>query len=499
MNASKISATILLTAFALLLSTGCEDDSDSGPTVAGGRPDMGRELNTDPDMSPPDAEVPDEGSDAALVGDAGVTDFELADAAPIPDSGRPDICFDPGPMPSDSPFVLDARCRQPGGPLRIRDIRDQRCPDFMNLPDRQPGIDTTFNEAIVTGVYGDAFTVQDPEGGAYSGLWVFNRARVNTDGLVPGSIVRLSGQLIDFFTITELVLQSDDGLEILGQGPAPEPLVVADPARLADGGDLVEPMESLIVAVENVRVLNTAPDCPSEFGQFLVTGGMRVDDEAPFDYAPSQGDVLTRLVGAVHFNFGQQKILPRGDDDLEWVYCGGVPDKCETAECPVEPDAFETGQLIITEIQNNPSGDDQSREFVEIYNPSGNPLPVNGWRVQDCAGNTAPLSGSIPPRSFYVLAAEIQSDINGGVRAQADLGDLFLPNGDGSVLIFDAEDNLIDQVRYEPREPWPFRDAGRSLELVERAADNREGASWAEANERYGEGGFGTPGEAYRP
>ena len=487
-------ALLLLSVCTLGLAfTGCEDDSE--PTqIAGGRPDMGRQLNTDPDMALPDAEI--SAPDADLMADMGV---ELPqDASVDADSGRPDICFEPGPSPEDSPFAMEARCRANGGVLRIRDVRDSRCPDYAELPDRQPGLEFSFDEAIVTAVYDDAFTVQDPEGGAYSGLWVFNRPGADMTGVQPGAIVRLSGQLIDFFTITELVLDAD-GLEVIGEAPIPAPLVVSDPSRLADGGDLVEAMESLIVSVENVRVINTAPDCPSEFGMFLVSGGLRVDDVADYDYAPSQGDVISRLVGALHFSFDKQKVLPRGDADIDWVYCGGVPDKCETAECPVEADARETGQLIITEIQNNPSGDDQTREFVEIYNPGGSPLSVTGWRVQDCGGNSAMLTGSIAPRSFYVLGASMDRDENGGFRAQAPMGDLFLPNGDGSVLIFNADDVLVDQVRYGTSDPWPFRDAGHSLELVERAADNRDGANWVEASDRYGDGGYGTPGETYRP
>jgi hypothetical protein len=78
------------------------------------------------------------------------------------------------------------------------------------------------------------------------------------------------------------------------------------------------------------------------------------------------------------------------------------------------------------------------------------------------------------------------------------MGDLFLPNGYGSVLLFNADRALVDQVRYGVEAPWPVRAPGHSLELIEAAADNREGEVWIGATDRYGEGGFGSPGQGWR-
>lgn len=475
----------------LSVGAGCDDDAD--PSTVGGRPDMGRQLVTD--MAPPDAEVLDFAMQD-MFSDAAPRDAEVPDLADLPDSGRPPICLDLPPPPPMGQFNVGPRCEQSARP-KIKDIRDPRCPGFQNLPDRQPGVEATI-EGVVSAVYPpDAFTVQDPEGGAYSGLWVFDRSRVAMEDISPGSRVRLSGDLIEFFTLTELILDPD-GFEMLGQTEAPEPIVLSDPALVADDGQLAEQLESMLVQVGNVTVTSTAPDCPSEFGMFVVTGDLRVDDEAAFDYQASRGDVIEQLTGVVHFSFDHNKILPRGDDDIVWTWCGGAPDKCEAAECPVEPDAPESGELIITEIQNNPSGDDLTREYVELFNPGPNALMVNNWQVQDCGGRAAVLTGSIPSRGYYVLGASRNEAENGGVEADTLMQDLFLPNGGGSVLIFNAEGGLVDQVRYEASDPWPRRDPGEALELVEPAADNREGQAWAPGERRYGDGGRGTPGGPYR-
>ena len=52
-------------------------------------------------------------------------------------------------------------------------------------------------------------------------------------------------------------------------------------------------------------------------------------------------------------------------------------------------------------------------------------------------------------RGHFVVARSLNRRENGGVDAQAEMGDLFLPNGYGSVLLFDQNDSLVDQVRYE--------------------------------------------------
>ena len=310
--------------------------------------------------------------------------------------------------------------------------------------------------------------------------------------------MRLTGRWIEFYTLSELTVEPD-GVEVLGAGVVPEPLLVADPRRLADDGDLGEALESVLLRVDGVKIDTTVPDCPSDHGMFVVSGGLRVDDEAEYDYLPTRGDVLTRLVGVGHYSFDHRKLLPRGDQDMDVIACGGFPDKCEAAECPVVEDAAETGLLIVSELQDNPLGLDATREYVELYNPGPGALNVEGWKLQACSGQGVALHGQVPARGYLVLASSLDPEANGGVEATIALGELFLPNGFGSLLIFDAQERLVDQVRYAPTPPWPSRHAGRALELVEPAADNRDGASWGWGLVRYGEGGWGTPGGPYVP
>lgn len=491
----------------LLLALGaCEDQS--GGDGAAVLPDEGTAillsdaevhdatpgLDAQPaDAGPVPLDAATEDPDGDPPGDAEVVDAALPDAEPLPA-----VCLELPTASPQSPLDLGARCSE-GGSLRIWDLRDARCARYEALPTQAPGRLVVLDEVVVTGVFGDHFTVSEPEGGAWAALYVYNGQRADISALRPGSRVRLRGQVIEYFTLTELLLDREDPIEILGEGAPIEPLYIADPSRLATGGDLAEPMESVLVALENLVVLDTAPDCPLDFGMFVVMGNLRIDDENDHGFEAARRDVIERAVGVVHYDFEETKLWPRGPEDLQTILCGGIPEKCETATCQVEADALETGRLIVTEIQNDPAGEDSEREFVELYNPGPSVVDLTGWTVEDCAGHSAQLSGTVAARSYHVIARSLNQQRNGGVRAQGDMGELFLPNTKGSVLVFDEQRRLVDQVRYDEVAPWPTRQVGRSLELMEPAADNSDGAAWAEATERYGEGGFGSPGRGWRP
>lgn len=443
-----------------------------------------------------DMMMPDEGGAGMSLGgqDAGIMQGGMMGGLMLPS-----MCQEVAQAPEQPMFRLDASCRQGAELLKVRHIRDPRCPEHIVGPTASPGEPVSLSSLVVTGVFGtDKMSVQDQEGGAYSGLWVYSSGRVDFSEIVPGDIVNLEGELIEFFTVTELVLNRD-GLEVIGHVNPPTPLLVSDSAKIADGGIWTEQLESMLVEVQAARVTNTAPDCPQDFGMFVINQNLRLDPKYELDLTLGREDFVTRALGIVHFSFEHNKLLIRTEADLELLTCGGLPDKCEASECPVTIDEPESGVLVITEIQSNPRGVDTTREYVELYNPSSTPISITGWRLQDCAGNTANLSGTLDPRTHWVVAQSTNRNENGGVNAQGEMGELILPNGYGSLLLFDAQGALVDQVRYAPggEEDWPFRSVGESLELIEPASDNRLGASWTAARDSYGDGGDGTPGRAY--
>ena len=490
----------LLAAFCGALA-GCDDSA--GGDAAGGGGGGGTGLDAEPIV------LPDVGGDAlvadlAFLVDAFAPDGRLsvdlsvapADYDPLPDrppEERDPLCRELPPLSGVDAFDWTGDC---GGRREntIRGLRNPTCPDYEEPPSEPPGLDVVFDDVVVTAIFGHDFVVQDREGTAFNALWVHNQGGLDTAELQAGTHVALEGELVRFFDLDELILRPG-GYDILGDEAPIQPTPLIDSSRVADRGDLARALESRLVTFTNQRIINTAPDCPSDFGNFVLESTLWVGNESDFDLVPGRGDTLRSLTGVLSVSFDHRKILPRDNSDMGVLACGGQPDKCEEAECPVAVDAVETGALVVTEIQNNPRGSDTEREFVELHNPGDAAVDLTGWWVQDCGGRRAPLYGEIGRHGMLVLAANTHEDQNGGVPADLPMGDLFLPNGYGSVLIFDADERLVDQVRYEPVDPWPARDPGETLELKAPNLDNRVGGSWEKGSRSYGDGGDGTPGE----
>ncbi|MEE2787023.1 MAG: lamin tail domain-containing protein [Myxococcota bacterium] len=406
------------------------------------------------------------------------------------------------PGPPDAPILQrNVDCQPDDGRPRIQDIQAPNCAGRFDEGDM-----IELDDAVVTAIFPPKpgrdsewdFVIQDPAGGSYSGIWIYVNGMSFDRGLAPGDIVRVEGRLKEFHGLTELVVTGDEGgYRQVGQGPLPQPVVVHDPSLIADDGQLAEILQSVLVEVRNLRVTNTAPDCPLDFDMFSVQGALRIEDEVGLDYQPALGDVIERATGILNFSFDHQKIIPRGEDDLVYTGCGGLPSKCEVTECIVSDDEPETGALVITEIQDDPRGLDAEREYIELYNPGGAAIDLSGWWIQNCGTDRSELSGTIRAGEYLVVSRVLDESRAGGVRGDVELrSDVFLGNGQGEVLLFAPGRTLVDQVRYESIAPWPARQAGQSLELIRTDDDNARGAVWRAGRNDYGPGGRGTPGRA---
>ncbi|RMG16564.1 MAG: hypothetical protein D6729_10615 [Deltaproteobacteria bacterium] len=156
--------------------------------------------------------------------------------------------------------------------------------------------------------------VEEPAGGAYSGIYVYNRDGLDLSALTVGDLVDVSAEYTEFAfsgdtdTVSELVLRS---LTKTGSGIPPAPQVL-DVAAFADPAE-AEKWEGVLIQVENV----TVTEGPNQYDEFVVGGTLKVDDllwpDAPL---PQVGDTFLRLTGIGHYNFGYA-LLPRGPEDVE--------------------------------------------------------------------------------------------------------------------------------------------------------------------------------------
>ncbi len=164
---------------------------------------------------------------------------------------------------------------------------------------------------------------------------------------------------------------------------------------------------------------------------------------------------------------------------------------------PKDISAIQHGDLIITEIMENPDVvSDADGEWFEVYNNTDSPIDINGWIIKDddrdnhVISNEGPLE--IAAHRYFVFCANADSSQNGGFTCsyQYDYGSFQLANTGDEIVILE-NDIEIDRVNYNGDFPSP---EGASIELKDLSLDNNIGSNWQEANLDFGQGDKGTPG-----
>ena len=160
------------------------------------------------------------------------------------------------------------------------------------------------------------------------------------------------------------------------------------------------------------------------------------------------------------------------------------------------------GELVITEIMNNPSGfSDVQGEWFEVLNVTSEPLNVDGlWLVDDGTDFHVVDAGGdlfIAPGEYFVFGSNGDFGSNGGVVVDYayDPAQFILSNGDDEVVLSSLGVE-VDRVEYDGGISFPD-EAGSSMSLdgnVLDDASNDAGENWCVSNSSYGGENSGTPG-----
>ena len=184
---------------------------------------------------------------------------------------------------------------------------------------------------------------------------------------------------------------------------------------------------------------------------------------------------------------------------LIWMLSGCGRDAVITASVC---DELEPGDVVVTEVHANPNGSDGVDEYIELFNPTGALLALDGLTlVVSRADGASPKShrftdASIAAGEYFVVGNARADSMPAYVDYSygSSLGSL--RNSDGVVAVW-CGDTVIDQVVYERTID------GRALELDGRLAPdhelNDEASYWCATPEGVDEvsaGNFGTPGAA---
>ncbi|MBW2700438.1 MAG: lamin tail domain-containing protein [Deltaproteobacteria bacterium] len=189
----------------------------------------------------------------------------------------------------------------------------------------------------------DGFWVGEPEGGAYSGIFVYTENMNTQPPVGMGDIVDIQGVHAEYYNSSQIEATL---VTVTGSGALPPATLVttADICTLCDPP--AEQWEGVLIKVENVEVANA----DFGFGDWTVTpvgGGDELVIQDAFVssslYDPTAGFVFSSLSGVLDFNYSEFRLTP--------TTCSGMLNAdgsavCESVECP-------SGLMTIDQIQNS--------------------------------------------------------------------------------------------------------------------------------------------------
>lgn len=311
--------------------------------------------------------------------------------------------------------------------LRVLDDTDVTPIPDLQYPPNQSGASPKVGEqvttsGVVTGVFPAGYFLQDPGGGPWSGIWIYDQQHTPQ----RGDTLLVSGTVQEYHNRTELAHITASHTVATG-APLPKPvhLPAADLPQ--------EQWENVLVQTGSV----TVKDAHAGYGEWTVddgSGAIHVDDQGTYAYKPVKGDRLLQVTGPLDYTHGHFVIQPRDEKDI-------LPD----------------AHLVINEIHadpaSGPAGDangdgerHQSQdEFLEIVNHSVWEVDLSGWTLRDTSGlrHTFPAGTTLPPHCAVVIfgGGTPQGHFGNALVQTASSGSLSLNNSGDFLTLHDGSRN----------------------------------------------------------
>ena len=166
----------------------------------------------------------------------------------------------------------------------------------------------------------------------------------------------------------------------------------------------------------------------------------------------------------------------------------------------VVPPIAEPGEVVITEIMQNPSAvADSVGEWLEVYNNSSRQFDLRDWILNDASGETHIIEGDsailLNPGAYVTLGNQRDSLRNGGVsHLYSYPGQSFsFDDTEDQILLLSPDSVVIDSLVWGDTLNFP-RAEGSSVALEAPQLDNANGDNWCVSSESFGLGDLGTPG-----
>ncbi len=152
--------------------------------------------------------------------------------------------------------------------------------------------------------------------------------------------------------------------------------------------------------------------------------------------------------------------------------------------------------IVINEINYNSEESSTVGDWIELYNPGETSINLSGWSFRDQSEENIfefPSSTTIEPEGYIVITSTITEFVSRYDQVTNIIGnfDFGLSGNSDEVRIYNANERLVDYVKYDDESPWPTEPDGLgfTLELKEFDSNNELGENWASSLSK-----GGTPG-----
>ncbi|MEM7384403.1 MAG: lamin tail domain-containing protein, partial [Verrucomicrobiota bacterium] len=144
-------------------------------------------------------------------------------------------------------------------------------------------------------------------------------------------------------------------------------------------------------------------------------------------------------------------------------------------------EAASSRNLIISEIHYHPGGETEDGEFIELLNTGHSPIDLAGIRFTRGVAWEQPTE----PPSIIQPGARVLLVNNPATFESVfgSYGDSNLANGGEMLRLEDRVGNLIQELRYNDRLPWPVEADGLGHSLVFRSGDGTSPYHWRRSAE----------------
>jgi len=143
-------------------------------------------------------------------------------------------------------------------------------------------------------------------------------------------------------------------------------------------------------------------------------------------------------------------------------------------------------QLHISEIHYNPNstqGNDSDWEFLELYNPNSESIPLAGWRISNAISVIFEVNDTIPALSFFTVARNLDSlgtVLPENAHSKQWNSGEGLNNSGETIELLSPDDVINVAVAYEDNDGWSEEPDGQgpSLEWFDVGLPNEASDSW---------------------